>query len=280
MYAWQKVGLTTDPVVLRIVGPTDLPMWFRLRRADYLRVSGWSRYGQAVGHLQGSAGTPASVAIVNVHGIGPTVRELDPDERPTWIGIEQFELVLDAMVGRPDVRITFDDGNASDLEIALPRLVERGLTAEFFVLAGLLGEPGRLDADGVRELVRHGMTIGSHGWAHRDWRRLDAAEAAQEIGEANRVLGELAGRPVSAVAIPFGSYDRRVLGRLRQAKLTCAYTSDGGRARPHSWLQPRNSVRYDLDAAWVSRVLNGHPSLPVRARKLAARTVKRFRGAP
>lgn len=218
-----------------------------------------------------------SVVNLTVHGIGPVNRELDPDEDVFWVGVEQFEQVLDAAVGRRDVHITFDDGNASDVEIALPRLVERGLTAEFFVLAGRLGEPGRLDADGVRELMASGMRIGSHGWAHRDWRRLNARQVRQETEDAHRVLGEITGHPVSRVAIPFGSYDGRVLDMLRRAKVTCAYTCDGGRARPGTWLQPRDSLRHDLDAAWVARVMDGTPSLPLRARRVAARAFKRLR---
>ncbi|HEY8113444.1 MAG TPA: polysaccharide deacetylase family protein [Actinomycetes bacterium] len=221
---------------------------------------------------------PNSIVNLTVHGIGPTIRELEPDEAGTWVGIHQFEQVLDAAVGRNDVRLTFDDGNASDVEYALPRLLERGLTAQFFVLAGLLGRPGRLDADAVRELVRAGMTVGSHGWAHRDWRRVNAEQATEEIGEAHRVLAAITGKPVSRVAIPFGSYDRHVLRRLRQARVTRAYTSDGGRAKPGSWLQPRNSLRHDLDAAWIGRLLNSSPPLTVRARKLAGRTMKRMRG--
>ena len=44
--------------------------------------------------------------------------------------IDQLDLgLLDAAVGRPDVIVTFDDGNLSDLEIGLPRLLERGLSA-------------------------------------------------------------------------------------------------------------------------------------------------------
>jgi peptidoglycan/xylan/chitin deacetylase (PgdA/CDA1 family) len=122
------------------------------------------------------------------------------------------------------------------------------------------------------------MTVGSHGWAHRDWRRLDAREAGEELGEAHRVLSELTGRPVTRVAIPFGSYDRHVLRRLRLAGVTRAYTSDGGRARPDAWLQARTSLRHDLDAAWTRRVLDGRPSPLARARSFAARTVKRLRG--
>jgi peptidoglycan/xylan/chitin deacetylase (PgdA/CDA1 family) len=219
-----------------------------------------------------------SIVNLTVHGIGTTSRELDPGEDLTWVGVEQFERVLDAVIGRTDVRITFDDGNASDVEIALPRLLDRGLTAEFFVLAGLLGEPGRLDADGVRELVAAGMTVGSHGWAHRDWRRMDAEQSMVEINDAGRVLTELTGRQVSRVAIPFGSYDRHVLDRLRRARVTRAYTSDGGRALPGSWLQPRNSLRHDIDEGWAPRVLDGRPSPALRARRLAARVVKRTRG--
>ncbi|MFO7250721.1 MAG: polysaccharide deacetylase family protein [Actinomycetes bacterium] len=219
-----------------------------------------------------------SVVNLTVHGIGPPSRPFEPGEQDTWVTVEQFEQVLDAVAGRPDVRLTFDDGNASDVEIALPRLRERGLVAEFFVLAGRLGEPGRLDADGVRELVAAGMTVGSHGWAHRDWRRLDARQASEEFGAAHRVLSELTGRPVTRVAIPFGSYDRHVLRRLRQAGVTRAYTSDGGRARPDAWLQARTSLRHDLDAAWTRRVLDERPAPLARARSLAARTVKRLRG--
>jgi peptidoglycan/xylan/chitin deacetylase (PgdA/CDA1 family) len=185
--------------------------------------------------------------------------------------------VLDAVVGRNDVRLTFDDGNASDLEIGLPRLLERGLSAEFFVLAGLLGEPGRLKVADVRQLHDAGMTVGSHGWAHRDWRRIDPGLHAQEFGDSCRVLGELTGRTVSRVAIPFGSYDRYVLRHLRRTGITCAFTSDGGRARPGSWLQPRTSLRADIGPEWVRSVLDGRPSPYLWARRVAARTLKRVR---
>jgi peptidoglycan/xylan/chitin deacetylase (PgdA/CDA1 family) len=221
--------------------------------------------------------TARSVVNLTVHGIGPVTRTLEPGEDRTWVSVTQFEQVLDAAVGRPDVRITFDDGNASDLEIALPRLLERELKAEFFVLAGRLGEKGKLDAGGVRELEKAGMLVGSHGWAHRDWRRIDETQAAQEFTGAHRVLAELTGHPISRVAIPFGSYDRRVLKRVRQAHVARAYNSDGGRVNPTSWLQARNSLRHDIGPEWTKRVLDGTPPLPVRARKLAARAVKRVR---
>jgi peptidoglycan/xylan/chitin deacetylase (PgdA/CDA1 family) len=223
---------------------------------------------------------PTSVVNITVHGIGPTSRTLDPGEDGTWVKVEQFEQVLDAAVGREDVRITFDDGNASDVQVGLPRLVERGLKAQFFVLAGEFGKPGRVGVEDVRALLDAGMAVGSHGWAHRDWRRISDAQAREEIAEANRVIGELTGEPVTAVAVPFGSYDRVVLNRLRKAGMRTVYTSDGGRAQPGQWLQARNSIRHDLDAAWIEQVFNGRSSPKGIARQFAVRNVKRLRGAP
>jgi peptidoglycan/xylan/chitin deacetylase (PgdA/CDA1 family) len=193
------------------------------------------------------------------------------------VSVEQFEQVLDVAAGRPEVRISFDDGNASDLELALPRLLERGLTACFFLLAGRLGEPGRLHHDGVRELVSSGMTIGSHGWAHRDWRRMSDAEARMEIAESLRTLSRLASRPVATVAVPFGSYDRRVLSRLRRASVDRVFTSDGGRARADSWLQSRTSLSRDLDQEWI-RSVTAQPAIGTRIRRSGVRCLKRLRG--
>ncbi|MCP2338082.1 polysaccharide deacetylase family protein [Actinomadura rupiterrae] len=228
-----------------------------------------------VGAVVGRAG---AVVNLTVHGIGPRPgRALDPGEDGTWVDVDRFERVLDAVAGRPEVRLTFDDGNASDLEIALPRLLARGLTAEFYVLAGRLGEPGRLTADGVRELAKSGMSIGSHGWAHRDWRRLTSAQVGEELVHAHRVLEDITGEPVTRVAVPFGSYDRHVLRRLQRAAVDRVYTSDGGPSRPDAWLQPRTSLRHDLDDAWIARVL-APPAPALRLRRTAARLVKRFRG--
>jgi peptidoglycan/xylan/chitin deacetylase (PgdA/CDA1 family) len=232
----------------------------------------------SVGPSRTAAITASSLVNITVHGIGPARRKLEPAEEEFWVSVSQFEQVLDAVVERSDVRITFDDGNSSDVEFALPLLVERGLTAEFFLLAGMLGDGGRVDRAGVRALLDAGMAIGSHGWSHRDWRRIDDAQAREELDDAHRVLGELTGRPVSRVAIPFGSYDRHVLRRLRNAGVTCAYTCDGGRARPNAWLQARTSLRNDIDTAWIDQALEPTSGIARQARNGAARIVKRLRG--
>lgn len=192
-----------------------------------------------------------------MHGIGRPARQLEPGENERWVTVEQFERILDAVQDRVDVHLTFDDGNESDVEIALPRLVDRGLTAEFFPLAGRLGQRGYLDRGALRELARAGMEIGSHGWEPRDWRRLDDRHARRELTDAPKLLGDLCGKPVRRYSLPFGAYDRRVLARLKQAGATRVYTSDGGEASRDGWLQARTELRHDLDDAWLDGVLAG-----------------------
>lgn len=220
---------------------------------------------------------------VTVHGVGPLPpRRLEPGEDQVWISVDQLEGLLDAAVGRPDVVVTFDDGNLSDVEIGLPRLLERGLRARFYLPAGLLGEPGRLDDSAVRELHGAGMVIGSHGWAHRDWRSVDwrspGLVQVEEMVHARQRLGRLTGGEVSEVAVPFGSYDRHVVRCLRRTGVTRVYTSDGGWAPTGAWLQGRTSIRADDPDDWPSRVMVHRPPACRRARTRAAQVVKRWRG--
>jgi peptidoglycan/xylan/chitin deacetylase (PgdA/CDA1 family) len=190
------------------------------------------------------------------HGVGQPDRRLDPGEAPFWLDRRQFESTLDSVVGRSDVRITFDDGNDSDLRYALPALSSRGLTATFFVVAGRLGAPGFLDQRGVRELAAEGMSIGCHGMSHRSWRRLEGQALWEELVDARRLLEQVVERPVTAAACPFGFYDRRVLRSLRRCRYRRIYTSDRGTARSEDWMQARNSVRAGDGPGLVDHILS------------------------
>ena len=209
------------------------------------------------------------------HGIGEPERLLEPGEDEVWLDSQAFHSVLDSVAGRRDVRVTFDDGNASDLEHALPALLARDLVATFFVIAGRLGEPGRLDTRGVRALAAAGMAIGCHGMHHRPWRGLDERALREELVDAKRLLEEILELPVTAAACPFGSYDRRVLRALESAGYRRVYTSDGGTTRPEDWIRARNTIRPGNSAGLVERSVEKSPhGAMLRRARLA---VKRWR---
>lgn len=221
------------------------------------------------------------VVNLTVHGIGDPVRPLDDGEDRTWVTVEQFEQALDAVEAAKaqghDVRITFDDGNDSDVRIGLPRLISRGLTAEFFLLAGLLDTPGRVGKSDVDSLLAAGMAVGSHGWSHVNWRTLDKQAVLREMYQAHEVLGGVTGAPIRRVAVPFGSYDRTVLTNLRRAGVRRVYTSDGGPARKGTWLQARTSLHATMTREWINSVVFDRATSATRARRLLARGVKRVR---
>jgi peptidoglycan/xylan/chitin deacetylase (PgdA/CDA1 family) len=211
------------------------------------------------------------------HGVGEPQRPLQPGEEDVWVDRDRFLSLLDSLARGEGVRITFDDGNASDLHHALPALRERGLSATFFVVAGRLGEPTFLDEDGVRELAGAGMEIGCHGMRHRPWRGLGDHALREELVEAKQRLEEVVERPVTDAACPFGSYDRRVVRSLRRFGYRRVYTSDRGTTRPGLFVQARNSVSPGDEPDLLERIAAAdavpHKALPRRA-KLA---VKRWR---
>lgn len=220
-----------------------------------------------------------STQVVNLcfHGIGTPQRTLEPGEDAYWIGTDLYRSVLDEVADDPRVRISFDDGNTSDIEIGLPGLTERGLEATFFVLAGRLGEPGSLSANEVRELVSQGMRIGSHGMDHRPWRGLDDAALERELVEARLLLREAAGTPVDEAALPLGRYDRGLLQRVRRAGYSRVHTSDRRWARRDGWLQPRFSLRHGDTVESVRQQILTRASAVHRLQRTAVVTAKRLR---
>jgi peptidoglycan/xylan/chitin deacetylase (PgdA/CDA1 family) len=214
---------------------------------------------------------------VTFHGIGEPNRRLDQGETDVWVSRPQFVSLLDHVVGRDDVTITLDDGNASDVELALPALRERGLTATFFVVAGRLGAPDFLDEDGVRELAAAGMEIGCHGMRHRPWRGLDAGALREELVDARAILERTVGRPVTRAACPFGSYDRTVLRTLRACGYRHVYTSDRGTARPGEFLQVRNSVGPSDGAAMFEQIARLESPAHRALRRRTKLAIKRWR---
>ena len=213
--------------------------------------------------------------ILTFHGLGTPPEHVRGSELTVWVDRGPYEATLDAVAGRPDVLITFDDGNRSDVEIALPALRERGLSATFFLVAGWLDEPGFITRDEVRELADAGMTVGSHGLHHRSWRTLGDDELEAELTQARSILTELGGHPVTEASCPFGEYDRRVLRHLRRLGHERVFTSDGGPARAESWLQPRNTIHADWDPRHAG--VDGADPLGKRVIRTAKRVVKRWR---
>jgi peptidoglycan/xylan/chitin deacetylase (PgdA/CDA1 family) len=211
------------------------------------------------------------------HGIATRQRELEAEEDGYWVSRDQFLGILDEVADWPAVDISFDDGNVSDVEVALPALEERRLFATFYALAGRLDQPGSLSSDDLRALRQAGMEVGTHGWHHVPWTGLDPSSLRRELSQARSCLADAIHAPVTKAALPFGRYDRRVLRQLRKEAYERVSTSDRALPRADDWLYARFSVHRDDSAESIRAVVNAATRARVRALTSAKGAVKQRR---
>jgi peptidoglycan/xylan/chitin deacetylase (PgdA/CDA1 family) len=199
---------------------------------------------------------------------------------PYWVSSEIFEQTMalaERHADRTRVDITFDDGNLSDVEIALPVLGRYRRHATFFVLSGRIGSPGCLGKDELRAITEAGHLIGTHGAAHIDWRAADEAALEHELGKSTReAIEEAAAQPVTMAAIPFGRYNAAVLRALSRHGYRQAYSSDGGSWCDGQWPIPRTSPRSDMTLEDIENIVLGREPAKARLRRAASRSLKRI----
>ena len=194
--------------------------------------------------------------VLTFHGVGNPQRQIDAAEQRYWLDERTFAQAIADAATVKGIEITFDDGNASDVAIALPQLKKTGLTATFYVLAGRLDAQGSLGRNDLALLIAEGMTIGSHGADHVDWTRSSDEVMQRELYDARRQIEDAAGAKIDKLSVPFGAFDARTLRLAAAAGYTSVSTSSGGLAGAGAWLIPRNTVRTDLSAQTLIRRLN------------------------
>jgi peptidoglycan/xylan/chitin deacetylase (PgdA/CDA1 family) len=143
-----------------------------------------------------------------------------------------------ASLPRKSIVITFDDGHSSD-RLAARELQRRGMTAAFFVTWSRLGTDWFLSRSQVLELDCQGFTIGSHGMTHTPMAQLSERELRDQLVSSREHLENLLGKPVTALALPYGSYNDNVADAAIGAGYRLIMTSDFSLAVPGSFLFPR-----------------------------------------
>lgn len=242
------------PPVLRLAAGEFTPRRFRAFRFVQ-RLEYWRGVGEG-------GGVPAArtVTVLAYHAIA----DLDDDVlRPYGVPPREFERqlhtlaragfrfvspgeVADLLAGRGGVPrrallLTFDDCYADIGGVAAPILMRLRLPALAFAVSSLVGSVNRwdegqgrislrlLDRDGLAALTDGGFEIGAHSRTHPRLPRVDEATLRDEVGGC---LDELAGLGLGRprfFAYPYGEADDRVVGAVREAGLSAAFTVAPGR---------------------------------------------------
>lgn len=168
----------------------------------------------------------------------------------------------------PDVKrviITFDDGHLSNYTLAWPMLRARGFRGTFFIVADWVGQPDRMNRDHLKELVRSGMSVGSHGLTHARMGGLSVPDLDRELVQSREALEQMLGVPIRHLAFPGGVHDSRVIRRAKRAGYDCVCTSVPGLATPGLVIN-RFSVINVTDISTISALANRDKTHVLRRR--------------
>lgn len=151
---------------------------------------------------------------------------VDAEDLPYAVKLSDFKQQLDALAEQktglfthdctPDVVITFDDGHASNLQLAAPLLQERQLSAYFFITSQFIGQRAHfMSADELRELSHlPGMCIGSHGMTHRFFDDMSVDESVAELTGSRLALEAICGSACRSISFPGGRFASSTLEQL------------------------------------------------------------------
>ncbi|HID55438.1 TPA: polysaccharide deacetylase family protein [Candidatus Poribacteria bacterium] len=225
--------------------------------------------------------------ILLYHSIDPgDMDETDADKLIYSVKLEEFkrqmeylsesgygvisldELVSHIRSGNPlpgkAVVITFDDGNLSDYEYALPELLKHGFPAAFFITVQNIGKT--LEWKQIREMSDLGMAIQSHTVTHSFLSDLPPDAIGWELRESKRIIEDAMGKTVSHLALPGGRYNGVVKGIAVECGYKAICTSEIGinTSKTDPYRLKRWIIRRNTDISEFQRILDGDRSTGFR----------------
>jgi peptidoglycan/xylan/chitin deacetylase (PgdA/CDA1 family) len=147
-------------------------------------------------------------------------------------------------LAKKTVVITFDDGLADFYELALPALVDHGMTATHYITCGSPGGTASfLSAIGeghrklmgwgeIRACAEQGLEIGAHTVKHAAVDLMPKQAARAEIADSRKTIEDAIGIPVTTFAYPFGYANRIVRDLVADAGYASACAVNYRRSPP------------------------------------------------
>ncbi|PCI71142.1 MAG: hypothetical protein COB38_06510 [Gammaproteobacteria bacterium] len=124
--------------------------------------------------------------------------------------------------------ITFDDGHLSNYLVAFPRLLEKKLSAEFYINTNMVGTEYFMSWAQLKEMYDAGMSIQSHGHNHHYFSDMTDSEITEELKTSKELIESNIGNLVTVFAPPGGRTNKRVTRIAKSLGYKCIANSRPG----------------------------------------------------
>lgn len=128
-----------------------------------------------------------------------------------------------------EVVITFDDGDHSFSEKAVPILAKYQFPVTVFLISDLIktGENGSMTLDTVLQLKKNysWLNFQGHTKTHAHLKEITDAQLKEEMETSKQDLFKMLGTPIRDLAYPYGEFDLRTLAAVKQAGYRMAFTT-------------------------------------------------------
>jgi peptidoglycan/xylan/chitin deacetylase (PgdA/CDA1 family) len=158
------------------------------------------------------------------------------------------------------VSITFDDGRASDFEVAFPLLMHAQSVADFFINPATIGCSGYLTWEQVREMQRAGLTFQSHGQEHVDHSGLALNALRRQLHESKCVIEDRTGAEVQFFAAPYGEWNYRMADIACEVGYRAVCITGGQWTKSQARILDRIGINSQTSSKHMNAILTGSPT--------------------
>lgn len=148
-------------------------------------------------------------------------------------------------LSRKTVALTFDDGYLDNFTNAFPLLKKYNVPATMYITPDLVGQPGYMNWEQLREMQQSGITIGSHTRRHQYLPDASPEQWVDEIVNSRRILEEKLGVSINHFSYPVGGFNKNIKQLVKRAGYQSAVSTNRGYDRYNKDVFELNRVTID-----------------------------------
>ncbi len=246
---------------------------FNIKKVNYANILMYHRFGE----------TTHPSTNIKINQFLEHLYELKK-EKYNVIGLNKVINAINNQTQIPDrsISITIDDAYLSVYLKAWPLLKKNRFPFTLFISTDVIDQKLKnyMTWDQIRELMDHGVTIGSQTKTHPHMHRLNREEKNKEINYSNkRFIKELGFKP-TLFAYPYGEYDIETLNIIKESGFIAAFGQHSGVAHISSGLYELPRFAMNENYGGMDRLKLAINALPMNVKDISPKNPFLYQNPP